>query len=298
MAETAFRIAYDGPALEFGRMPVRDLAPALLALGDLFAEAGRVVYPDSAPVALNIKATEQGSFDVHLILEAEDLWDQFVDLFGSDPVTALVNLKTLIVGGGGFSLFGLIRLLRGRQIEREEASSTPGYVRITVEDTSIEIPAEVATMYRRISIRRKARDVVAPLNREGVEEVQFAESPDAPPELIIGRTDVPSYEAAAAEEGDVLLDEEREMVLQIAGVSFEGRKWRLSDGTVTFWASIEDEVFLADVEGNKERFGNGDLLRCRTRVVQTRRASKLHTDYRVIQVIQHIPGHTQPELWE
>jgi hypothetical protein len=70
MAETAFRVAYDGPALATGRMPVRDLAPALLALGDLFAEASQVIYPEGKPVALSIKATEEGSFDVHLILES------------------------------------------------------------------------------------------------------------------------------------------------------------------------------------------------------------------------------------
>jgi hypothetical protein len=206
MAETAFSIAYEGPALETGRMPVRDLAPALLALGDLFTEAGQLVYPHSAPVTLSIKATEQGSFDVHLILEAEDLWDQFVDLFGSDPVTALANLKTLIAGGAGFSLFGLIKYLRGRRVEREVPAQTSGNVKLTLNDgTAIEIPTEVAKLYRRITIRRKAREVVSPLTREGVDQVKFADSPKAAPELVVEKGDFPAYEDAATEEGDVLL---------------------------------------------------------------------------------------------
>src|SRR5688500_11839084 len=52
MAETTFGVVYDGPALETGRMPVRDLAPALLALGQLFSEASRFVYPEQEPVSL------------------------------------------------------------------------------------------------------------------------------------------------------------------------------------------------------------------------------------------------------
>jgi hypothetical protein len=298
VAETAFRIAYDGPALESGTMPVRDLAPALLALGNLFAEASQVVYPRSAPVALNIKATETGSFDVHLILQAEDLWDQFVDMFGSDAVTALVNLKTLIAGGA-ISVFGLIKTFRGRAIQKEERASTPGHVRVTVDETTIEIPADLAKLYRRISIRKKARDVVAPLSREGVDEVRIEERRNAPPRLVITKDDVRSYEEAATDEGDVINDEIREMTYQVAGVSFEeGHKWRLSEGAVTIWATIEDEAFLHDVHNNRERFGRGDLLRCQVRVVQKQRAGKLTTEYYVIRVLKHIQGHMQPGLWD
>jgi hypothetical protein len=300
MAETAFRIAYDGPALETGRMPVRDLAPALLALGELFAEASEVIYPEGGPVALNIKATEQGSFDVQLILEAKDLWDQFTDMFGSEDVTALVNLKTLVAGGLGVgSLFGLIKWLKGRRVVREEPTLEPGTVRITVDDeTSVEIPSDVAKLYRRITIRRKAREVVAPLHRDGVDEVKFAEEPEAPPELVIREDDLPAYESAATEEDDVLLEEERVMLLQIAAVYFEeGKKWRLSDGTVTFWASMEDALFLAEVDRRIEQFAKGDMLRCRLRLIQRRRPTGgLQTEYHVVQVLEHIRADEQMSL--
>lgn len=50
MAESAFTVTYDGPALATGRIPVRDLAPALLALGELFLDASSLVNPDREPV--------------------------------------------------------------------------------------------------------------------------------------------------------------------------------------------------------------------------------------------------------
>lgn len=66
-AETGFSVVVDGPTLADGQMSVRDLAPALLALGELFAEASVIAYPAREPVALNIKATDKGSFDANLI---------------------------------------------------------------------------------------------------------------------------------------------------------------------------------------------------------------------------------------
>lgn len=300
MAETAFRVAYDGPALETGKMPVRDLAPALLALGDLFAEASHVIYPEGKPVALSIKATDEGSFDVHLILESLGPWDDLVDIFGSDPVTALVNLKELIVGGtaAGGGLFWLIKKLRGQSVAVEEGRDEPpsGNVRLTLNDgTTLEAPAEVWTLYRRVTIRRKARQVVAPVAQEGVDQVRFGES-RAEPEVVISKADLPAYEEPTEDE-DMLLDEEREIVVEIAAPAFiEGYKWRLSDGARTFFATVEDQAFLERVEVGRESFRKGDMLRCRMRIVQSRRADGLHTDYYVTQVIQHIPGAAQMTL--
>jgi hypothetical protein len=255
VAETSFSIAYDGPALETGRMPVRDLAPALLALGELFTEASQIVYPDADPVALSIKATEQGSFEVHLILEGKDLWDQFVNLFGSDPVTALVNLKTLIAGGGTVSPFW----------PHQDLGRTPCSAGGTADSLwrgqdhagRWDVPGDPVGRSQDVPPRlyssEGARRRCTPHSRR-CRGSQVAETPTTPPELVIKKEDLPAYEEAATEEGDVLLDEEREMVLQIAAVSFEeGHKWRLSDGTVTFWVSVEDAEFLAEVDRRIER---------------------------------------------
>ena len=78
-------------------MPVRDLAPALLALGEIFSESGKLLYPDRPPVSLNIRATDEGSFLVQLLLEGERAWDQFVDVFSADSIDALANLKELVI---------------------------------------------------------------------------------------------------------------------------------------------------------------------------------------------------------
>jgi hypothetical protein len=293
LAETEFSIAYDGPALETGRMPVRDLAPALLALGDLFADASLVVYPDREPVALSIRATEDGSFLVRLILESKSAWDQFVDIFGGDSASALANLEAIVIGGSG--LFWFIKRRGKKEITAQEPAPEPGHVRLTLEDgTVIEVSAQVLKLYDNITIRRKARQVVAPLHREGVELVRFEPSkPDA--EVVIEKEDLPAYELPTAEEA--LLDHETEMILEIVSVSFpEGSKWRFTDGAKSFYAVIEDEAFLDRIETGVEAFRKGDMLRCRVRIIQTQRHDGLHTEYRIVEVLEHIPRATQMRL--
>jgi hypothetical protein len=279
--------------LATGKMPVRDLAPALLALGDVFAHASRQLYPDRDPVALSIKATEEGSFLVHLILEASQRWEVIRDMFGSETADALSNLRDLVVAPG-VGLFFLFRSLRGRKVLSQNNSPVAGHMIVTLDDqTIIEVPAEVLAMYQNIEIRRNARRVVAPLNREGVERVVF-EDPGKPP-VVIEKPDLPTFELPEDEE--ILSEQEITMVLEIAAPSFqEGNKWRFSDGESTFWAAIEDQVFLSRVQSGIESFRKGDALQCRVKIIQTRDAEGLHTERRIVDVLDHIPRPEQMSL--
>jgi hypothetical protein len=109
---------------------------------------------------------------------------------------------------------------------------------------SIEISADVIKLYPHFRIRRKAKEVVAPLARQGVNEVRFSETSEASPELVVKETDLPAYDAAVADEEDTLLDEVQEMVVEIVSPVFvEGNKWRLFDGENTIYATIEDPQF-------------------------------------------------------
>jgi hypothetical protein len=289
MAETAFGVTYDGPALANGRMPVRDLAPALLALGDVFAEASAALYPDQEPVALNIKATAEGSFDVHLILEATGLWDQVVDLLNRDAADALANLMQLI--GGSYGLFAFIRTIRRRRIKKRE-ETTPGYIKLTLEDDeTIEIRAEVFDLYRNLQVRQQVRRVVEPLARDGVDLLELRS--EAAGTVSIGSGDVSAFEPPELHEIP-LLDRTTEMVVAIVSVAFkEDNKWRLTDGERTFFATIEDYAFLERVTRGFESFRNGDMLKCKMRIVQSRDEEGLHTAFHVLKVIQHIPREIQ-----
>ncbi len=292
VAEHAFSVSYDGPSIATGRIPVRDLAPALLALGDLFVDASVITQPGRRPVSLNIQATQEGSFIVHLVLEAESAWDNIEELFTSAGAATLVNLSSLILGATG--LFAVIQRVKNRKIVSHE-NVAPGHVRITLEGgESFEVPAEVLGFFLNEAMRAKARKVVAPLASPGIDRIDFRS--DGQPEVTIETADVPAFDVLEIE--DIPLNEkETDTIAAIASVAFtEGNKWRLTDGEHTFYAAIEDESFLERINDGVEMFRKGDMLRCRMRIVQSERADGLHTEYHVTQVIQHLPRAVQLRL--
>lgn len=291
MSETSFEVVFDGPGVEGGRMPVRDFAPALLALGDLFVEASAVVHPGQPPAALKIRATKRGSFSIDLVLEAPKIWDEFVTLFNSGPVNAIVNFRDLIIGGAG--LYWFIKKAEAEKIKKREASLDPAMIRVEFEDgTTAEVPADLLHLYDNVRIRQRVRETVEPVNRDGVERLEFRRDHEVSVE--VQRDDVKAYEPPELEEIP-LLDQETQMVLSIASVVFtEGNKWRFTDGEQrTFPAAIDDAEFIKRVNAGVESFRAGDMLRCRVHVKQTRRGDALHTDYTVVEVKNHIPRHEQ-----
>lgn len=285
--ETTFGISYDGPALKEGRMAVRDLAPALLALGDLFSLASGSLYPQLEPVAIKVEATEQGSFFVHLLIEAEHTWDRVMEIFGSKNASALDNLKDAVLGGAG--LFVFIQTIRGRRVKARERSVDPGMVKIVLEDgDTLEMPADTWSLYRSIDIRKHTRDVVEPLHREGITTLSITVERDAEP-VSIGKDDLASF-ATIDVAPEALLETQQPMFVEIVAPSFNRtNKWRLSLGPATFWATISDPDFLDRIENGEESFRKGDMLSCIVEVVQTRDAEGLHTEYEVIEVRDHIP---------
>jgi hypothetical protein len=89
------------------------------------------------------------------------------------------------------------------------------------------------------------------------------------------------------------------LVLRPVKVAFtEGNKWRFSDGETTFYAAIEDVQFVARVDLGTERFAKNDMLRVRLRTRQTRGTDgDLHTERTVLQVLEHISGGVQLDLF-
>ena len=286
-----FAVSFEGPAFVEHTMEVRDLAPALLALGQAFDRANGLLNGDRASVSLSVRATRPGSFE--LVLFLEQVLEGAGDILTGDLFTSAANLTEIVTGGPilGAGLFTLVKRLRGRK--PNISSQQPDSVVFEAENVRIVVPTEVARLYSDKPIRDQLEAFVRPLRKEGVERVVFRRGQT---ELESVRREEAEYFKAEAENTNTteyIIPSQR---LQITSLVFSKKgKWRLSDGANVHWYAMEDMDFATAIQQGK-RFGKDDILVCE--VLMTQRldeTSKLRLEYSVMRVLQHIaPGEQMP----
>ncbi|MBK5914277.1 hypothetical protein [Rhodocyclus purpureus] len=289
MKPAQFRVTYDGPALASHQMDVRELAPALLAVGNALDAATRALYGDRIKAQTTVHASfKSGSFGIDFQL-ATDWVLKVRDIFASDTATAVVNaaellgLLGLLTHKGRRGLMQVLKWLRGRAIERVEIEE--GKVRLLVEGEAIEIEQAVLELLRDVAVREAIDAMLAPLDAEGVDI--FA-SGDEDGFAVTVTNDERGWFHVPALTDELLLDDVRKMAFSIVSLAFkEDNKWRLYDGAATIHATITDQTFLARVDQNLVSFAKGDVLICMVRVQQWHSPSGARTEYEVVEVLEH-----------
>ena len=306
MSASAFKIVFDGPAVHDGAIDVRDLAPALMAVGDLVQSASSVLNQDQAKTTVRIEATKEGSFEVVLTTGQELLQTLFSRIIASeDPITEAKELTDLLfmwAGGAAIAaasvtggLIQLIKWLGGRKPERIE-DLPDGKVSIHIGEASFITDKRVVELAQAKTVRENAKKFVEVLEREGIEQVRLHAALDSDDHTLIEKHDLPSFSIPKAEE-QVLSSESREVLLQIVSLSFkQDNKWRLTDGGEPFSALILDSEFLKQIANNDIRFSKDDFLRCTVNEKQLFSDSSLRKEREITKVHEHIPASRQMRL--
>lgn len=293
MAKYDLSVRYYGEALEDNSIPVKELAPSLLALSEAFQEIQFLENPDEPPLSLDIKATEKGSFKIDLLLiNGQDILNQAINFLNGNESNALSNLVTYVTIFGG--AIKLIKCIAKSKVKKREKIDE-GSVKITFEDkTTIEIPEKSIEATKSIEFRRNIKEVIKPLESEGINGIDFYHEKE---EIIsIKEEEAVAFEVPEKEDEE-LETTESEVYLQIINVAFEHGKWKFSNGTNTFYASIQDEGFIDGVKKNQQQFGSTDTLKVKLLTSQKiDKDGKLKSEFTVLKVIDHIKGHKQLEL--
>ncbi len=281
---TTFVLSYDGDALTDHRMPVREFAPALLAVSDAFERANRLLNEDRAEVTLDVHGTHAGSFEVELLLTA--IGSAAVPMLTGQGVTAAINLKTVFFDNG---LFSMLKRLRGVRPEVVERSGPE--VMISAGGDVYYYNQSVVTLYDDRQMRHLARQVTQPLLRDGVDTLSVRDSGGVLE--TVREDDVGSFVVGSSGHSDDSTTREftqRGLFLQPAVTRLVGRgRWRLTDGAKTNSYDMADEAFRKRVEEGL-RVGARDTLDCDVTVEQALgRDGTIEARYRVDRVNRHIP---------
>lgn len=295
MSEATFTIVYDGPALRDHSMDVRDLAPAMLGLGELFDAANLALNGDGARIKVQVKATEPGSFQITFEV-LQTMGSHLLAILAGQSVTAANNLVGLIVGVPAVSLglWQLVKRLRGKTIDAVRPLADNS-VRITIGSEEIDIPVTLLRLYQDVAVRTATQKVIEdPLKKEGIET--FEARRDKEVVVTVHKSEASSFEKPEIADS-ILVDDIRRSAFSIISLAFkEDNKWRLNDGSNAISASINDADFLSKVDANLISFSKGDILVCDVRVVQKQTESGLKTEYTVVHVIEHRPATRQLPL--
>ncbi len=299
-SENEFKIQYDGEALKDHRMDVRDLAPALLSIAELFEESNRVINGNRTNLSVEIIALQPGSFGVNFGF-TQSFTSQAISFLAGDKVASILALKELIVGGTvvGIAtvkgLYHLIRWLKGRKPNHIEDLKN-GYVKIIFNSETFIFPSRVLELYQEISIRKAVEGSLKPLLKDGVDIFEIY-SNDRLVETIQAK-EVEYFETPTLED-EKILEYEHESAYSIISLAFkEDNKWRLHDGSSTISVSVKDQYFLKKVEQNQVAFSKGDILICKVKTTQWQTENGLRTEYDLLEVIEHKKAHRQLSLFD
>jgi len=298
VSDDRFTLTYDGDALKNGVMDVRELAPALLATGELIQTANRFLNGDRTQVSLQVKSDfRRGSFNIDLLLN-QNLIEQAKQFLQLHP--NIKDAKELLeilffygglpagVIGGGVSVFKFIKWLRGRSIASGQVTFiNDGVINIQIGNDATMVSETVLKLSQEELIRKFAEGVVRPLKREGIDELQLDGGADRSEK--VDKSEAVYFDAGFAD-GETIFENLREAVLEIVRLSFNPQhKWGLSDGTTKIRATINDHNFWSEVRSGL-RFAKGDhiLVRLRTRTFKND-AGDLRSEYSVEEVIKHLP---------
>jgi hypothetical protein len=283
-SQATIDIVYDGPAVADGSMNVRDLAPAMLAVGTLFEAANNITNGQRAKVNINVRATSPGSF--HILYEVvQAITPQIVD---ASLLTTAIQLKELLVGGiiVAGSLFAVIKWVNRRKPKLNKINEE--LYTLEIDNETYELPLELLRLYQDASIRRAVAEILHPVKEEGIDRIQILENKQ--PIQEVAKDEVDAFDYPGSQEQ--LVENVSRIAFSIIGLSFkEDNKWRLTDGDNTFSVSMKDVDFQRRVDNNQEAFAKGDVLICDLRTIQWQvEGGGIKTEYEVIKVVNHRPA--------
>jgi hypothetical protein len=301
-----FQLIYDGSDIHDGEMDVSVLAPALLAMGELFKAADETINGSHTVVTTSVKADfREGSFEVLLsieqhVREAAVAALPSLHLLGADKLISTVIGETVdkgidkakeVVVKGLFKLMGKLAGAKPKSIKRDDSKTT--YIFNMGNNNSFHVDARTTELYENTRTRSAAIKVALPLSRTGIRTLKMKRHAEEVTSLE--RRDFPEIDNPllldSLAHGDALLlakPEPQVIVVKIVKTNFGRGKWSVSDGGRRYEVSMDDDDFKERVHAREIGFYDGDFYRVKMVTTQKLKGRVMTTSRSIIEVIEPV----------
>jgi len=297
-----FTAAFDGPAVETGRMSAKEFASSVFALAELVEQAAAVKFHQENAVALEVRADfRHGSFEFGLVASSViPVAVPVLQAMGQiTPHDLLSLLKSIgIVGGMTKNLLSLVKRYGPKPVVevRQDGDNNVSVVFIAGSDAQIVtgVSPDVAKLLQSERVREALPEVFKPLVKDGIDS--FRIGPKSKPDFSADKHEVGQFEVPPASESE-LTDSIAETALELLAPNFvEGNIWRVAQGGQAFNVRLLDTEFLERID-HGEPFAKGDYLivALRTRTFAT--AKGLRVEREILRVLKHQRRADQRDLF-
>lgn len=278
---------------------VYDLSPILLSFGRLITEAHKTLYPETKEIAVNIKPFSKGSFEINLLVFAQDHIQDLLAFLSSDTGKLIAGTLTylgFVQSTSGISVLQLISWLKGKAKRIERLDS--GEVRYYSDDnTSITVSKEVSNLYQNCTIQQNIYNGVGkPLEIEGVSSVEsYIKQNEATTKVVYSKEIVPAIKDYATsqlptENEESPVDNIRRIWVHPKRISVEGEKnnWSFRTGqSDILTANVSDEKFLAGIKDCSIRLSQQDRLLVEVHEKQSIKDGEITSSNEIVKVVDY-----------
>lgn len=291
MATTDFRFAFEGESSE---IDINTMITSLVTIGTVIQAANRKMSPET-DVKVNIKATEPGSFIIHLGISYPEAAAFLRGLFTSENIGYGIALVSLLSDALSIKEhLGGKKAIAERHLENKIELTNSDNAKIVIQTNNYNIYKSTPEIDRSLT---KAFEIIE--QDPGIQGVSISTRD----KKLTHRIDRDSFDRLTAENED-FTEDRREVYKERVGMQAtkiawdDGQKWQFVYEGNKITANITDPEFYRAIKDGR-RHGQGDVYIVDLKITQVFAPdlnAYLNKFYEVTRVWEHRPRPEQMEM--
>lgn len=295
-------LKYDGPDLKDHTMDVRDLAPALMAFGELCREANKVINGDKASVKVLINADIKANCITISIDVVQSIFEQAKSLVKQENVAAIKDILEWIGMLGGPPAGLLLYLMaknRGQVAQSVKLSDSgeSGSTVITIQGdgNTVIVAPETLRLAANKKVVRAAQDVLAPVaNNAGIHTASFTIK-DAKTTVIDKQNAIDICRQPPVEEEIAPQSIVGHIVVHSPIFDAKSKSWEFVYSSSIVTIDISETSIVVDAL-KRRKVVVGDTYKVQLEITEKKTEAGYKNTYKVLKVLDFVPGAEQAEM--